>query len=107
MTDTPPLPKLLRRTPEQRYAAALAQAARAKDDIRRLETRRKVIVGALAIRHARRSPANAAALIELIEEENTSDSDMSALSDLLGELHLVAHPAETVRAKPDQTTDGS
>ncbi|MCJ2103829.1 hypothetical protein MKK70_00220 [Methylobacterium sp. E-041] len=107
MTDTDPLPKPPRRTPEQRYAAALAQAARAKDEMRRLDTRRKVIVGALAIRRARRSPAGALALIAMIEEENTSDTDLFALGDLLGELHLKAHSAEPVRAEPDQATDGT
>lgn len=103
----PKKPKPVRRTPEQRYATHLANAARAMADIRRLDTRRKVIVGALAIRYARRSPANAAALIDLIEAENPSDTDLFALGDLLGELHVKAHPAEPVRAEPDQSTDGT
>ena len=92
MTDTDPLPKPPRRTPEQRYAAALAQAARAKDEMRRRDTREKVVVGTLAIRRAMRSPAGALALIALIEDEVTSDGDLLALSNLLGRLHLAAYP---------------
>jgi hypothetical protein len=103
----PKKPKPVQRTPEQRYATHIANAARAKEDMRRLDTRRKVIVGALVIRRARRSPAHAAALIDLIETENRSDTDLFALGDLLGELHLKAHPAEPVRTEPDQSTDGT
>ncbi len=100
-TDPAPKPKPIQRTPEQRYAAALAQAARAKDEMRRRDTREKVIVGALAIRRAMRSPAGALALIALIEDEVTSDSDLLALSNLLGRLHLAAYPLDPPSTGPE------
>lgn len=105
MTDPNPLPKSPRRTAEQRYAAALAQAARAKDEMRRRDTREKVIVGALAIRRAMRSPDGAAALIGLIEDEVTSDGDLLALQNLLGGLHLVAFKIDPPSAEPGMSAD--
>lgn len=107
MDTSDPKPKAPPSTPAQRYAAHLAKAARAKDDMRRLDTRRKVLVGALAIRHARRSPANAAALIDLIEEAEPSVADLRVLGELLGELHLTAHPASPPAEEPDRATDGA
>lgn len=105
-TDPAPKPKPIQRTPEQRYAAALAQAARAKDEMRRRDTREKVIVGALAIRRAMRSPAGALALITLIEDEVTSDGDLLALSNLLGRLHLAGHPLDPPSTEPGAGAGG-
>lgn len=103
--DPAPKPKPLQRTPEQRYATALAQAARAKDEMRRRDTREKVVVGALAIRRALRNPAGALALIALIEDEITSDSDLLALSNLLGRLQLTAYPLAPPTAEHGTTVD--
>lgn len=90
---------------EQRYAAALAQAARAKDEMRRRDTREKVIIGALAIRRALRSPAGALALIALVEDEVTSDGDLAAVSNLLGRLHLAAYPIDQLSTGSETSAD--
>lgn len=92
-----------KRTPEQIRAAALATVARADEAIRRRDTREKVIVGAMVIRRAFKSPDNAAKLLAMIDTEDLRGSDLDALSNLLGRLHVAAHspvpiePSEEVR----------
>ena len=100
MDTTEPKPARIKRTPEQMRAAALATLARANEAIRRRDTREKVIVGAMVIRRAFKSPDNAAKLLAMIDNEDIRDSDLDALHDLLGRLHLAAH--SPVHAEPSE-----
>lgn len=103
MNMTEAKPARTKRTPEQIRAAALATVARANEAIRRRDTREKVIVGAMVIRRAFKSPDNAAKLLAMIDNEDLRGSDLDALSGLLGRLHVAAHspapaePSEEVR----------
>ncbi len=71
----------------QREAAIKADIARienkAKTENRRLDTRRKIIVGAAVLAHAQQQPAFAEALRGALRAAVTKDADRALIADLL------------------------
>lgn len=99
-TETPP--KRIKRTPEQRLAALDAERERVEAEIEARGKREEKVVGAVVIRWANKSAANAKQLISIIEDDDgLPDVDLRRVADLLGRLHIFsmrqdpASPAET------------
>lgn len=78
------------RTIEQQLAEAEAKVARLKTRRKAQETRRKIIVGAVVIADALRSPEAAKRLAAVLRKGVTRDIDQKEISSLLDELDTKA-----------------
>lgn len=78
------------RTIEQQLAEAEAKVARLKTRQKAQETRRKIIVGAVVIADALRSPEAAKRLAAVLRKGVTRDIDQKEIASLLDELDAEA-----------------
>lgn len=74
------------RTIEQQLAEAEAKVARLKTRQKAQETRRKIIVGAVVIADALRTPESAKRLAAVLRKGVTRDIDQREIASLLDEL---------------------
>ncbi len=82
------------RSIDQQIAATQAKLARLKERQKASETRRKIIVGSVAISNALKDPEKALALAALLRRAVTREVDQKELVGLLEELDGVAAKAE-------------
>lgn len=82
------------RSIDQQIAATQAKLARLKERQKASETRRKIIVGSVAISSALKDPEKARALAALLRRAVTREVDQKELVGLLEELDSVAAKAE-------------
>lgn len=106
MDTTETKPARTKRTPEQKLATAILAVAQAREAIRRRDTREKVIVGAMVIGRALKSPVNAGKLLAMIDEEDLRGSDLDALSNLFGRLRAKAHASVPVEPSEEARSEG-
>lgn len=81
------------RSIDQQIAATQAKLARLKERQKASETRRKIIVGSVAISNALKDPEKASALAALLRRAVTREVDQKELVGLLEELDGVAAKA--------------
>lgn len=81
------------RSIDQQIAATQAKLARLKERQKASETRRKIIVGSVAISNALKDPEKARALASLLRRAVTREVDQKELVGLLEELDGVAAKA--------------
>jgi len=81
------------RTIDQQIAEAQAKLSRLKSRQKASETRRKIIVGSVAISNALKDPEKARGLAALLRRAVTREVDQKELVGLLGELDEVAAKA--------------
>ncbi|MCK1701232.1 hypothetical protein IVA86_07275, partial [Bradyrhizobium sp. 146] len=86
MDTTETKPKRIKRTPEQRLTALAAETARVEAEIQARDEREAKVVGAVVIRWAYDSPANAKQLVSIIDNDGLPDVDLRRVTDLLGRL---------------------
>lgn len=79
------------RTIEQQLAEAEAKVARLKTRQKAQETRRKIIVGAVVIADALRTPEAAKRLAAVLRKGVTRDIDQKEIASLLDELDAKAN----------------
>lgn len=77
------------RTLEQKIADAEARLARLKERVRKVDTRQKIVVGAVVVHEALSAPEKARSLLDLLEREVTREVDQTALRPLLAKLREV------------------
>jgi len=82
------------RTIDQQVAEAQAKLNRLKNRQKASDTRRKIIVGSVAISSALKDPEKARGLAALLRRTVTREVDQKELVGLLGELDGVAAKAE-------------
>lgn len=82
------------RSIDQQIAATQAKLARLKERQKASETRRKIIVGSVAISNALKDPEKARTLAALLRRAVTREVDQKELVGLLEELDGVAAKAE-------------
>lgn len=82
------------RSIDQQIAETQAKLARLKERQKASETRRKIIVGSVAISNALKDPEKARALAALLRRAVTRDVDQKEITSLLDELDNVAARAE-------------
>jgi len=88
---------------EKQTQARLADlVSRQKAQDRKLETRRKVVIGAAVLAHAEHDPAFAAALRQALRAGVTRETDKKLLADWLGDQRPVA--ATPTTSKPVERT---
>jgi hypothetical protein len=78
---------------DQQIAATQAKLARLKERQKASETRRKIIVGSVAISNALKEPDKARALAAMLRRTVTRDVDQKEIAGLLDELDEVAAKA--------------
>ncbi len=75
----------MRKTLEQRIATAENQLGRLREDERKTETRRKILIGAILLDEAGRNPGFARWLADRLRTAKRP-ADLAVLSGLIGEL---------------------
>lgn len=83
------------RTLEQKIADAEARLARLKERVRKVDTRQKIVVGAVVLHDALSDPKKAQSLLSLLEREVTREIDQTALGPLLAKLRSVGTSTAT------------
>lgn len=82
------------RTIDQQIAETQAKLARLKERQKASETRRKIIVGSVAISNALKDPEKARALAALLRRAVTREVDQKEITGLLEELDDASAKAE-------------
>ncbi len=80
-------------TQQQRIERLQAELRAAQDALKLAEERRASIVGAAAVRHARKNPEFRRALAAALRVEVKSKADLAAIGDLLIEREAALSPA--------------
>lgn len=78
----------------QKIADAEKRLARLRDKVRANDTRQKIVVGAIAISQALKTPEAARALLSAIEAETMRDHDKAVVAGLLEKLRELAAKSE-------------
>jgi len=85
---------MARKTPDQQIAAAREMLARAQARQRQMDTRVKIIAGALTLSWLREDPRAARAFMMYMEAHKVREQDAEVLADLLLELREVVRTAQ-------------
>lgn len=82
---------------KQQLAEIEQKAARIKERIKKQDTAEKVVVGGMMLAYARKNPANAKRLIELMQTE-LREQDLKRAQRVIDELNLIVGNAELENA---------
>lgn len=75
-------------TLEQQLAEAEAKVARLKERAKKQDTAEKVVIGGMMLAYARKNPANAKRLLEIMQTE-LRQQDLKRVQRAMGELSLI------------------
>jgi hypothetical protein len=92
----------LRARQRELQTQASALEARKRTEDRRLDARRKIVVGGAVLAHAGHDPEWAALLREVLRKAVTRDLDKAVIGDLLGEPAAAMSDRPPAPAIPDQ-----
>lgn len=80
-------------TLEQQLAEAEARLARLKEKAKKQDTAEKVVIGGMMLAYARKNPANAKRLLEIMQSE-LREQDLKRVQRAVSELSLAVGNAE-------------